>query len=164
MIAIAVLSTGLSVSLAWANVGPPPTLEQISQQAQAACVAAPANADAIAQASLVLAGTTPEAAAAIARASIQCLIDAGVEGPAFVQEVAEITAALFALLPEEAQDPLAQVIADATPDTSDDAQVIAEAAAGIETAGPLIPFGNRRARPLSRVPSFVQLPTAASPN
>lgn len=131
---------------------------------RAASEGAPADSDAIARAGFLLLGSDPAVAPTIAEAAIQGLIDANVDAALLARESVEIATALFALVPEAEQLRIAAAIAAATPDTTDSAQSIAEAANGIETAGPLLPFGDRRARPLSRVPSFVQLPTAASPN
>ena len=150
-------------------------LDAAAQKVQGDVAADPTNAESIAQASLLLACPSDqpglnfdcqdaETAEAIATAAIQGLVDSGMSGPDLAQEAGEIASALFALLPNDLQDGVAAAIANATPDPSDNAQVIAEAADGVQTAGPGGPFGNRRGRPLSRVPSFVQLPAAASPN
>ncbi|MEM8731891.1 MAG: hypothetical protein AAGF79_18420 [Pseudomonadota bacterium] len=131
---------------------------------RAAVECSPANGEGIARAGLLLLNAAPGQAPGIADTAVQGLVDAGVDNAVIARESAEIASALFALVPPATQGPVAEAIAQATPDTTDTAGTIVEAADGIETAGPLLPFGDRRARPLSRVPSFVQLPTAASPN
>lgn len=140
------------------------SVSEIVALVQAAVESSPAQSETIVRAGFLLLGGNAANAPALAAAGIAGLKNAGVSGAVQAREAAEIASVLFALVPEESQQSIAQAIADATDDPTDTAQTVAEAASGIETASAILPFGDRRARPLSRVPSFVTLPGAASPN